>query len=830
MRTRVEDETETRQSFDSLTLSTGTDHSEEDLRVLRRKHRSTVETSAISNKSNIINHKEVDNIAAPINQVPTSRGPVAIPKVNIKVSNSGNSMSSISSKVKNSISDRSKDVNIADQNSNRLSEVSSIRGQIVQNDLANRLSLRTHSPIQTDVVINRSKVRDSISPPASPPPGPPPGEQMRESQRGISKERKYNLPKSQQQSQENEYFQEQDHDDDEVEEEQDTEEEREIEDMAIRVVVRKRPISVKETNNGDRDVMDIYPGGYVQVHEPKVKVDLTQYIDTQEFIFDDSFEAEENNEDIYKRTIKHLVKFAFDGGKASCFAYGQTGSGKTFTMMGSSPEAPAEATVNAGLYVLAARDVFSLIKLPQYNNRQVLVSCFEIYGGKLFDLLNERSLVKCLEDAKQQVQLPGLTEHQCMNVGELLDLMAMAHSQRSTGSTTANAESSRSHQILQLVLRERPVPVVQGIKKRGIQAPPKPVPLFSGKLSFIDLAGSERGADTNHASKQTRMEGAEINTSLLALKEVIRSLERKQGHTPFRGSKLTQVLKDSFVGDKTRTCMVACVSPSSTNCEHTLNTLRYADRVKEHQGTSHQQDLIQKQINLQQDTQLPPPPKTGNSVKSQDSNNIEQSRPSTSENKRPKSTISKVVSVPVIQSLPKSNVSDINDTSERSNYNNNLKIKAKVVHNSNSKVRDSIVATKPTSASVNSPSRKPVSSPVRPSLSSKDNSNSSILSARRQIQQPLQANKSKQLMSKPAPQSYKSDTYNDNDDNGFYSDNDDNNLVSKNDFSATYVIDKLGTTDLIQRTVELLSAHRSSIASMVEVFIFFIKLIYNFFY
>ncbi|RYG66864.1 hypothetical protein EON64_08780 [archaeon] len=91
--------------------------------------------------------------------------------------------------------------------------------------------------------------------------------------------------------------------------------------------------------------------------------------------------------------------------------------------------------------------------------------------------------------------------------------------------------------------------------------------------------------DTTHSSKQTRLEGAEINTSLLALKEVIRSLERKHGHTPFRGSKLTQVLKDSFVGEKSRTCMVACVSPSSVNCEHTLNTLRYADRVKEHSMT-----------------------------------------------------------------------------------------------------------------------------------------------------------------------------------------------------------------------------------------------------
>mmetsp|Transcript_17634 Transcript_17634/g.20303 ORF Transcript_17634/g.20303 Transcript_17634/m.20303 type:complete len:387 (+) Transcript_17634:636-1796(+) len=139
---------------------------------------------------------------------------------------------------------------------------------------------------------------------------------------------------------------------------------------------------------------------------------------------------------------------------------------------------------------------------------------------------------------------------------------------RSTGTTSANADSSRSHAVLQLSLRKNVG------KRRNVE---------HGRLTFVDLAGSERGADTNKACKSTRLEGAEINTSLLALKEVIRALATgsTMQHIPFRGSKLTQVLKESFIGKNSATVMVACVAPNLNNCEHTINTLRYADRVKE---------------------------------------------------------------------------------------------------------------------------------------------------------------------------------------------------------------------------------------------------------
>jgi kinesin family protein 2/24 len=144
-----------------------------------------------------------------------------------------------------------------------------------------------------------------------------------------------------------------------------------------------------------------------------------------------------------------------------------------------------------------------------------------------------------------------------------MSLIEFGISNRVTGQTGANLDSSRSHAILQISLKKANSPKI-----------------LHGKITFIDLAGSERGADVVDSKKQTRLDGAEINKSLLALKECIRALDQVKKHTPFRGSKLTQVLKDSFVG-KCKTLMIANITPTLSNCEHTLNTLRYADRVKE---------------------------------------------------------------------------------------------------------------------------------------------------------------------------------------------------------------------------------------------------------
>lgn len=97
--------------------------------------------------------------------------------------------------------------------------------------------------------------------------------------------------------------------------------------------------------------------------------------------------------------MKPLVESAFQGTKVTCFAYGQTGSGKTFTMIGDS-----DKNVE-GLYILASKEIFSKVATAKYQDVKVYISFYEIYCGKLFDLLNNRKQLFAREDAKQTVCL-----------------------------------------------------------------------------------------------------------------------------------------------------------------------------------------------------------------------------------------------------------------------------------------------------------------------------------------------------------------------------------------------------------------------------------------
>lgn len=269
----------------------------------------------------------------------------------------------------------------------------------------------------------------------------------------------------------------------------------------ILVVIRKRPLNQKELSKKKTDIVSCPDLSTVLVKEMRSKLDGTKYIENHQYIFDGVFDQQHNNEDIYQNIVQPLITSAFEKTNITCFAYGQTGSGKTYTMMGD-PKKEVE-----GLYLLASKDIFRMIKDPQFDELRVGVSFYEIYCGKAFDLLNEREACPIRVDAKENTNIVGLNEKIIPNTETLMSLIHSGLTERVTSKNSQNEHSSRSHAVLQITLRN-----IETGKKHG-------------RMSFIDLAGNERGADVKKADKQTQMDGAEINKSLLALKECIRALD-----------------------------------------------------------------------------------------------------------------------------------------------------------------------------------------------------------------------------------------------------------------------------------------------------------------
>jgi hypothetical protein len=325
----------------------------------------------------------------------------------------------------------------------------------------------------------------------------------------------------------------------------------------INICVRKRPIFHKEATKGEIDCVS-WTNPAIIVHKCKYKVDgITKYIDNLGFEYDNTFSEFETSDSLYYSSIQPQIDFLFDGGIVTCFAYGQTGSGKTYTM--------------EGVQKLAVNDFFAGAEIMREETGKLFtftVAYYEIYNGKVFDLLDNHSQKKVQEDKNGCIQIPGLKEVQARTAEEMTQLIEYGLSERKTKSTAWNDTSSRSHAIGMVNIKE--------INSKN------QVVADSGKLLLVDLAGSEKAQDSQSNIKQRRIEGAEINTSLLSLKECIRAMDAGKKHIPFRQSKLTMVLRDSFIGGKNKNhvIMIACISPTQSSSDHTCNTLRYGERLK----------------------------------------------------------------------------------------------------------------------------------------------------------------------------------------------------------------------------------------------------------
>ncbi|KAL3877693.1 hypothetical protein ACJMK2_035359 [Sinanodonta woodiana] len=279
------------------------------------------------------------------------------------------------------------------------------------------------------------------------------------------------------------------------------------------------------------------------------------------FVFDQTFDGNATQEKVYDATTKFLIENVVTGYNATVFAYGATGAGKTYTMLGTDNE--------PGIMARALNDLFLQMEKSDDMAYKVTMSYLEIYNEMIRDLLNPGSgILDLREDSKGGVQVAGLVELKARSTEEVMRLLMQGNKERTQEPTAANKTSSRSHAVLQVIVRQQN-------KARNIMQEVR-----TGKLFLVDLAGSERAANTHNRGKRM-VEGAHINRSLLALGNCINALTDKngKGYVNYRDSKLTRLLKDAL-GGNCKTVMIAHISPASIHFEESRNTLIYADRAK----------------------------------------------------------------------------------------------------------------------------------------------------------------------------------------------------------------------------------------------------------
>ncbi|KAK8578487.1 hypothetical protein V6N13_100324 [Hibiscus sabdariffa] len=350
-----------------------------------------------------------------------------------------------------------------------------------------------------------------------------------------------------------------------------------ISDSGVQVVVRMRPL-VKEEEEGGMIVQKLTSDS-LSINGQRFTFDSVASSDATQALF--SFFFPFFGRDMFQLVGAPLVENCLAGFNSSVFAYGQTGSGKTYTIWG-----PANALLEEnlssdqqGLTPRVFERLFARINEEQikHADKQLKYQCqcsfLEIYNEQITDLLdpNQRNL-QIREGVKSGVYVENLTEKYVSSMKDVTQLLIKGLSNRRTGATSINAESSRSHSVFTCVVESRCKGVADGVSS-----------FKTSRINLVDLAGSERQKLTGAAGERLK-EAGNINRSLSQLGNLINILAEvsqtgRHRHIPYRDSKLTFLLQESL-GGNAKLAMVCAISPAQSCKSETFSTLRFAQRAK----------------------------------------------------------------------------------------------------------------------------------------------------------------------------------------------------------------------------------------------------------
>eukprot|EP00192_Tetraselmis_astigmatica_P009155 CAMPEP_0117678092 /NCGR_PEP_ID=MMETSP0804-20121206/17093_1 /TAXON_ID=1074897 /ORGANISM="Tetraselmis astigmatica, Strain CCMP880" /LENGTH=677 /DNA_ID=CAMNT_0005487417 /DNA_START=496 /DNA_END=2530 /DNA_ORIENTATION=- len=347
-------------------------------------------------------------------------------------------------------------------------------------------------------------------------------------------------------------------------------------DIPVSVVVNIRPMMNRELSEGCQSCLSIS-----SMPDALPEVSVAGYA-MRSFPFDRVYgEGGLHSSKLFDDCVAPLVDGLFEGYNATVLAYGQTGAGKTFTI-GTHPKG-AEGDRQWPAVIPQFTDMmFAKAAALAQDGRAsatATVSFLELYQNSIHDMLadnHKTSHVEIRERGGTQVEVEGQREVAVASAAEVDTCLQRGIAARATHATNMNDHSSRSHAIFTVSLqvkRWRPLPTDGGEGEEGVEE------TLSAKIHLVDLAGSER-LKKSGAEGQQQKEAACINLGLLSLRNCIEALcTPNRGHVPYRSHKLTRLLQDSL-GGNSRTVMIACVSPSDSNMEETLNTLKYTSSAR----------------------------------------------------------------------------------------------------------------------------------------------------------------------------------------------------------------------------------------------------------
>lgn len=279
------------------------------------------------------------------------------------------------------------------------------------------------------------------------------------------------------------------------------------------------------------------------------------------YVFDKVFNESTSQVEIFNDVEPYIQK-AIDGGKVCIFSYGQTGSGKTYTLEGS--DFHGHLSVDSGVLPRASVKIYSELNRQHLNSLNVYISCIEVYLDNITDLLQECK-------GPNKAKLDQVWWKKVESIEELLDVIYNASLKRTTRGTHHNINSSRSHTVYQIR--------IEGIGLDGSE--------IKGKLSVIDLAGSERAntetftdktSEEIESMKKVHEEGKYINKSLSCLKRVFESLSSKNTNQvpPYRETKLTRLLQDQLQYGE----VIVIITVSPDNFNESKESLKFGSTVQ----------------------------------------------------------------------------------------------------------------------------------------------------------------------------------------------------------------------------------------------------------